>query len=78
MPGAGVRWGLACAACGPIGFYAVGAFVGSGRVLPWEFPGCSVDRCFERLLRMQAVVEKEGKVQGTIHRFLIVAKKKFL
>lgn len=45
------------------------------RVLPWEFPGFSVDRCFERLLRMQAVVEKEGKVQGTIHRFLIVAKK---
>lgn len=56
-------------------FYDVGAFVWFARVLPWEFPGFSVDRCFERLLRMQAVVEKEGKVQGTIHRFLIVAKK---
>ena len=56
-------------------FYDVGAFVWFARVLPWEFPGFSVDRCFERLLRMQAVVEKEGKVQGTIHRFLIVAEK---
>lgn len=66
---------LACEAYRPIVFYDVGAFVWFARVLPWEFPGFSVDRCFERLLRMQAVVEKEGKVQGTIHRFLIVAKK---
>lgn len=72
---AGFHVELACEAYRPIVFYDVGAFVWFARVLPWEFPGFSVDRCFERLLRMQAVVEKEGKVQGTIHRFLIVAKK---
>ena len=72
---AGFHVELACEAYRPIVFYDVGAFVWFARVLPWEFPGFSVDRCLERLLRMQAVVEKEGKVQGTIHRFLIVAKK---
>ena len=35
----------------------------------------SVDNCFEHLLRMQEEIEKNGFVQGTIHRYLIVAKK---
>lgn len=60
----------------PIIFYDVGAFVWFARIIEWEFPGFSVDRCFERLLEMQKVVEKEGKITGTIHRYLIVAQKK--
>lgn len=59
----------------PILFYDVGAFVWFARVIEWEFPGFSVDRCFERLLTMQEAVERSGRLQGTIHRYLLAAKK---
>lgn len=59
----------------PIKFFDVGAFVWFAHVIEWEFPGFSVDKCFERLLKMQAMVEKNGWIEGTIHRYLIVAKK---
>lgn len=58
-----------------ITFYDVGAFVWFARVIEWEFPGFSVERCFDRLLGMQETLEREGKVVGTIHRYLIVAEK---
>ena len=59
----------------PIVFYDLGAFVWFARIIEWEFPGFSVDRCFDRLLKMQEVMERNGKVIGTIHRYLIVARK---
>ncbi len=60
---------------GPIRFYDIGAFVWFARIIEWEFPGFSVDHCFERLLKMQEIVEEKGYVEGTIHRYLIVAQK---
>ena len=59
----------------PIRFYDVGAFVWFAKVLPWEFPDFSVERCFDALLQMHKTVEATGKIEGTIHRFLLVAKK---
>lgn len=59
----------------PIRFYDVGAFVWFARIIEWEFPGFSVDKCFEQLLKMQEIIDKDGKIEGTIHRYLIVAKK---
>lgn len=59
----------------PITFYDIRAFVWFARILEWEFPDFSVDRCFERLLRMHQIVERDGKLTGTIHRYLIVATK---
>lgn len=59
----------------PITFYDVGAFVWFARIIEWEFPGFSVDRCFDHLLKMHAQIEREGKITGTIHRYLIVAQK---
>lgn len=59
----------------PIRFYDMGAFVWFARIIEWEFPGFSVDKCFERLLRMQEIIDRDGKLEGTIHRYLIVAKK---
>ena len=44
-------------------------------LIEWEVPGFSVDRCFDRLLRMQETVERDGRISGTTHRYLIVAKK---
>lgn len=60
----------------PISFYDVGAFVWFARIIEWEFPDFSVEKCFDKLLKMQEEIDKNGKVTGTIHRFLLVARKK--
>ena len=59
----------------PIVFYDVGAFVWFARIIEWEFPGFSVERCFAQLLQLQAQLEREGRITGTIDRYLIVAEK---
>lgn len=59
----------------PIKFYDIGAFVWFAHIIEWEFPGFSVDQCFEQLLKMQEIVDRDGKVEGTIHRYFIIAKK---
>ena len=59
----------------PIAFFDIGAFVWFARIIEWEFPDFSVDKCFEQLLKMQQMVEENGKVEGTIHRYMIVARK---
>lgn len=59
----------------PIKFFDVGAFVWFAHIIEWEFPSFSVNKCFENLLKMQAIIEKSGVIQGTIHRYLIVARK---
>ena len=59
----------------PIRFYDVGAFVWFAHIIEWEFPDFSVDTCFERLLEMQKRIEDKGYIEGTIHRYLIVARK---
>lgn len=59
----------------PIRFYDVGAFVWFAHIIEWEFPDFSVDKCYDGLLKMQKEIEEKGSFEGTIHRFLIVAKK---
>jgi hypothetical protein len=59
----------------PIRFFDMGAFVWFARIIEWEFIGFSVDACFDRLLKMQQVLEAQGKVEGTYHRYLLVAQK---
>lgn len=59
----------------PILFYDVGAFVWFARVIEWEFPGFSVEKCLPALLDLQKAIEKAGRIEGTVHRFLIVARK---
>lgn len=59
----------------PIRFYDVGAFIWFARIIQWEFPDFSVEKCYEKLLDMQKVIEEKGFIEGTIHRFLIVAEK---
>ena len=66
---------LAQEAYRPIRFYDIGAFVWFARIIQWEFPGFSVDNCFDQLLQMQETLKKKGVIEGTTHRFLIVAKK---
>lgn len=59
----------------PIKFYDVGALVWFAHIVEWEFPNFTVDKCFERLLKIQEEIDKIGEIKGTIHRYLIVAKK---
>lgn len=59
----------------PIRFYDVGALVWFAQVIPWEFPGFSVDSCLPRLMEAQEILERQGCVEGTIHRYLLVAQK---
>ncbi len=44
-------------------------------MIEWEVPDFSVEKCFDKLIEMQEEIDKNGFVQGTIHRYLIVAKK---
>lgn len=59
----------------PIRFWDVGALVWFARIIEWEFPGFSVDACFDRLLTAQTLLERDGVIEGKIHRFLLIAEK---
>ena len=53
-----------------------GAFVWYMKVIPWEFPDFSVDKDFEKLLKLDALCEKQGYIPHTQHRFIIIARKR--
>lgn len=59
----------------PIKFWDVGALVWFARIIEWEFPDFSVKNCLGNLYRAQEILEREGVIQGSIHRFLLVAQK---
>ena len=60
----------------PIKFYDVGALVWFARIIEWEFVGFSVESCLENLYNAQKILEEKGVIEGKIHRFYIVARKK--
>lgn len=55
--------------------YDIGAVVYYAKVLPWEFPGFSVERDFSRLIKVNERIESDGCFQTEAHRFIIIAKK---
>ncbi|MCM1115173.1 MAG: class I SAM-dependent methyltransferase [Clostridium sp.] len=59
----------------PIKFFDTGALVWFARIIQWEFPNFSVDDCFDRLLEAEKIKIKNGCIEGTIHRYLLVVKK---
>ena len=59
----------------PIRFFDVGALVWFARIIQWEFPDFSVDTHLENLLNAQKLLEEQGFIDGSIHRFLLVARK---
>lgn len=58
-----------------IEFFDIGALVWFAKIIKWEFCGFSVDNCFDKLLRAQQILETQGSIKGTAHRYMIVAKK---
>ena len=59
----------------PIRFFDVGALVWFARIIQWEFPDFSVDTHLDNLMDAQRILEEHGSIDGSIHRFLLVAKK---
>lgn len=60
----------------PIRFFDIGALVWFARIIQWEFPGFSVEKCADKLFAAQKLLEQNGSVDGTVHRYLIVAQKR--
>jgi hypothetical protein len=58
-----------------IRFYDIGALVFFARIIEWEFPNFTVERCFDKLNKLQQDLEKEGYVESIEHRFFIEATK---
>lgn len=56
-------------------FFDIGALVYFAKIIEWEFPGFSVEGCFDMLCKLHFEIEEKGFVEGTEHRFLIVARK---
>lgn len=56
-------------------FYDVGALVFYAKIIEWEFPGFSVERCFDKLIELQSKLEKNGYIKTLEHRYFLVAEK---
>lgn len=56
-------------------YYDVGAFVYMAKIIEWEFPGFSIERCFDKLLELQRQVETQGYFTSKEHRYLLVLRK---
>lgn len=55
-------------------FFDIGAIVYYAKITEWEFPGFSVDKCFDRLCELQTGLLNQGYVESLEHRFIIVAR----
>lgn len=53
-------------------YYDVGALVYMAKIIEWEFPGFSVDKCFDKLLELQELIETQGYFTSKEHRYLLV------
>ena len=58
-----------------IRFFDVGALVWFARIIRWEFPGFSVETHLKNLTDAQRILEEHGSIDGSTHRFLLVAQK---
>lgn len=56
-------------------YFDVGAFVYLAKIIEWEFPEFSVERCFERLLDLHAEIEEKGYFKSIEHRYILVLRK---
>lgn len=44
------------------------------KIIEWEFPEFSVDKCFQELLQIDDIIQNNNYFESVEHRFLIVAK----
>lgn len=55
--------------------FDAGAVVYYFNALPWEIPGFSVESHFEALARIHDQIEKNGFIETSLHRFLVIGSK---
>jgi hypothetical protein len=58
-----------------LAFSDVGAVVYFSKIIEWEFPGFSVQKCFDALLGLQKIIEEQNYIESRAHRFFLVCKK---
>jgi ubiquinone/menaquinone biosynthesis C-methylase UbiE len=56
-------------------FYDIGAIVFYLKAIPWQVPDFTVEKYFERLKEINNLIQKEGYIDFTCHRFFIIANK---
>ena len=56
-------------------FRDIGAVSFFARVIVWEFPGFSVDSCFDQLMELQKEIERRGCIRTQSHRFILIGKR---
>ncbi|WP_311406890.1 class I SAM-dependent methyltransferase [Liquorilactobacillus uvarum] len=56
-------------------FFDVGAVVYYATVIPWEFKEFNVDQCFDKLLKLQKLIDDKQYISTNEDRFIIVARK---
>lgn len=56
-------------------FLDIGALVYYAKIISWEFPEFTVEKCFHKLLELQGLIEKGENVIGIEHRYLLMVKK---
>lgn len=56
-------------------FLDIESLIWFSKIIEWEFVDFSVDKCFDNLLKVYNTIIEKGGIEGTTHRFMIVAKK---
>lgn len=56
-------------------FYDIGAIVFYLKAIPWQVPDFKVETYIDPLMNMQNLIERDGYIDFTCHRFFIIAKK---
>lgn len=56
-------------------FLDTGALVQFAKIIEWEFPGFSVETCFDQLCQIHDHIEKNGSYKSEQHRYIIVCRK---
>lgn len=54
-------------------FFDVGAIVYFAKIIVWEFPDFTVENTFEKLCMLEERLHKQGYIDSSEHRFIIVA-----
>lgn len=56
-------------------FYDIGAIVFYLKAIPWQVPDFTVEKYFEQLREIDRMIQKDGFIDFTCHRFLVMANK---
>jgi len=59
----------------PMYFFETGALIWFARIIEWEYLCFSVKNNFEQLITVSKLIGEHGYVKGSVHRFMLVAKK---